>query len=152
MARTIAPHTPAEETPDARILTAEARAALGGSDDNGAAFFEQAAQMAARVVALIGAKRTTQAFIEDEDLTELAPDIADFLQGDAMPSEESARIGQMVGAKLTKEEWRLYDRAESAQNAHAVALLEAGILIGVELERTRQLHNLDATSLQTGGE
>lgn len=129
MARTIAQQTPPEQTPDTETQLAD--------------FFKQAERMAARLVAMIGAKRTTHEFIEDQDLTELAPDIADFLQGDdAMSLEESVRIDNIVNAKLTKEEWHLRDRAESAQNGHAVSCLEAGILIGVELERARRLHDL----------
>lgn len=101
-----------------------------------------AESLAAQVVATLGTKRNIDAFIDDEDFTEVAPAVADAI----LDAEDAARlcdpsVSQMILEKLTHEEWSLYDSEISAKNWYALASLEAGILIGVELERVRARAN-----------
>lgn len=96
--------------------------------------------IAAEVVAIIGPKKTNAAFIDDGDFTELAPKVANAVLGWELPLlEEQARISDnLAQSKMTHDEWSVFDDGSSAKNAQELAALEAGILIGVALERARR--------------
>lgn len=97
-----------------------------------------AESIAARVVATLGTRRDIDAFIDDEDFTETAPAVADaILDAEDTATLKDRRIDAILREKLTAEEWRLHNREDAAKNGYALASLEAGILIGVELERAR---------------
>lgn len=96
--------------------------------------------IAAQVVAIIGARRTNAAFIDAGDFTELAPRVADAVLGWELPSlDRQIQISDdLAQSKMTHAEWSVFDDGCSAKNAQELAALEAGILIGVALERARR--------------
>lgn len=101
----------------------------------------RAEALAAHVVARLGFKANIDDFLDDKDFCEVAPVVVDAMLDEddaATLRDEGPRASDVLTRKLTREEWRLCDRVHSADNAYALASLEAGILIGVELERARQ--------------
>lgn len=96
--------------------------------------------MAAEVVAIMGPKKTNAAFIDDDDFTELAPRVANAVLGWELPllKEQAGISDDLAQSKMTHEEWSVFDDGCSAKNAQELAALEAGVLIGVALERARR--------------